>query len=396
MSPRQSCATSAKIPWRVYRPGVVVGHSETGEIDKIDGPYYFFSRHPAAARRAAALAAWHRHRGRRDQHRAGGLRGQGDGLPGPPARPRRAGVPPHRPGAADRRRPDQGAHQGRARARCPRSTSTPAPSTPCRSVSPLRSPHLPGARQVTDLALAELGIPREMFAYLTYPTHFDSTKTQQALAGSGISVPPLATYAQTLWEYWERNYSPDRRKDRALARAIQRQDRPDHRRVLGYRPGHRAARRCGRRPGHPRRADRGEAGADPAGDRRPRRHRVRAPLRPVRHDRHRADGQGGARRARPCRRAGEQRRPLDPPVHRADLRPLPRLRAHHAAELLRRGAADPVAAAGDAPAQPGRPQGRAHHQRQLDRRADQHARASPPTSPRRRRWTRSPAASPRR
>src|SRR5579875_1882120 len=32
----------AKVPWRVYRPGVVVGHSETGEIDKIDGPYYFF------------------------------------------------------------------------------------------------------------------------------------------------------------------------------------------------------------------------------------------------------------------------------------------------------------------------------------------------------------------
>ncbi|MEP7156972.1 MAG: SDR family oxidoreductase, partial [Betaproteobacteria bacterium] len=31
-----------KVPWRVYRPGMVVGHSKTGEIDKIDGPYYFF------------------------------------------------------------------------------------------------------------------------------------------------------------------------------------------------------------------------------------------------------------------------------------------------------------------------------------------------------------------
>src|SRR5204862_2321824 len=29
-------------PWRIYRPGIVVGHSETGEVDKIDGPYYFF------------------------------------------------------------------------------------------------------------------------------------------------------------------------------------------------------------------------------------------------------------------------------------------------------------------------------------------------------------------
>ena len=38
------------------------------------------------------------------------------------------------------------------------------------------------------------------------------------LAGSGIEVPELSTYAQTLWEFWERTYSPDRRKDRALAR----------------------------------------------------------------------------------------------------------------------------------------------------------------------------------
>ncbi|HKN09231.1 MAG TPA: SDR family oxidoreductase, partial [Pseudomonadota bacterium] len=29
-------------PWRIYRPGFVVGHSKTGYIDKIDGPYYFF------------------------------------------------------------------------------------------------------------------------------------------------------------------------------------------------------------------------------------------------------------------------------------------------------------------------------------------------------------------
>ncbi len=32
----------AKVPWRVYRPAIVVGDSRTGEMDKIDGPYYFF------------------------------------------------------------------------------------------------------------------------------------------------------------------------------------------------------------------------------------------------------------------------------------------------------------------------------------------------------------------
>ena len=32
----------AKVPLRVYRPAVVVGHSQTGVMDKVDGPYYFF------------------------------------------------------------------------------------------------------------------------------------------------------------------------------------------------------------------------------------------------------------------------------------------------------------------------------------------------------------------
>ena len=39
------------VPWRVYRPGIVVGDSQTGEMDKVDGPYYFFK---AIQRRAQA------------------------------------------------------------------------------------------------------------------------------------------------------------------------------------------------------------------------------------------------------------------------------------------------------------------------------------------------------
>ncbi len=34
--------TESKVPWTVYRPALVVGDSRTGEMDKIDGPYYFF------------------------------------------------------------------------------------------------------------------------------------------------------------------------------------------------------------------------------------------------------------------------------------------------------------------------------------------------------------------
>src|SRR3981081_1421814 len=31
------------VPWRVYRPGIVVGDSQTGQMDTVDGPYYFFT-----------------------------------------------------------------------------------------------------------------------------------------------------------------------------------------------------------------------------------------------------------------------------------------------------------------------------------------------------------------
>ena len=43
------------MPWRVYRPAIVVGHSQTGEMDKIDGPYYFFK---AIQKARLALPEW--------------------------------------------------------------------------------------------------------------------------------------------------------------------------------------------------------------------------------------------------------------------------------------------------------------------------------------------------
>src|SRR6516164_215335 len=43
------------VPWRVYRPAIVVGDSQTGEMDKIDGPYYFFK---AIQRARRLLPEW--------------------------------------------------------------------------------------------------------------------------------------------------------------------------------------------------------------------------------------------------------------------------------------------------------------------------------------------------
>ena len=43
------------VPWRVYRPAVVVGDSQTGAMDKVDGPYYFF---PLIKMLRDSLPAW--------------------------------------------------------------------------------------------------------------------------------------------------------------------------------------------------------------------------------------------------------------------------------------------------------------------------------------------------
>jgi NAD(P)-dependent dehydrogenase (short-subunit alcohol dehydrogenase family) len=79
---------------------------------------------------------------------------------------------------------------------------------------------LPPVKRITDQVLADLGIPRSVLVYINYPTDFDSTKTQTALEGTGISVPPLSSYANRLWDYWERNLDPDLFKDRSLSGAI--------------------------------------------------------------------------------------------------------------------------------------------------------------------------------
>ena len=94
---REECSR----PWRVYRPGIVVGDSRTGEIDKVDGPYYVFKLLQQARRVLPSLAAGGRRRRRRDQHRPGRLRRRRDRPHRPQAGPRRAGLQPHRPQPED-------------------------------------------------------------------------------------------------------------------------------------------------------------------------------------------------------------------------------------------------------------------------------------------------------
>jgi len=213
----------AVIPWRVYRPGVVVGSSETGEIDKIDGPYYFFR----TIQRLRGLApSW---------LRGIGIEGGRINIVPVDYVAKATDYLAHQPGLDGRTfhltdpRPMTVGELANAFAKAAKApqfaynvNGKPLDAAVNAIPAPLRTiaTRLPGAKLVTQLVLAELGIPGEVLHYINYPTRFDSTRTQEALAGSGIEVPPLSTYAQTLWEYWERTFSPDIRKDRSLARAV--------------------------------------------------------------------------------------------------------------------------------------------------------------------------------
>jgi thioester reductase-like protein len=211
--------TEAKVPWRIYRPGAVVGHSKTGEIDKIDGPYYFFK---VIQRIRGLTPSW---------FRGVGIEGGEINLVPVDYVAKAMDYIAHQPdldGRTFHLTDPQPLTVGGLFKALTKAAKAPQPTVnfDARALDalPVRLgetiSRLPGARQVTDLVLAELGIPRESFQYLTYPTHFDSTKTRAVLHGSGIEVPPFGSYAQTLWDYWERTYSPDRKKDKQLARAI--------------------------------------------------------------------------------------------------------------------------------------------------------------------------------
>jgi NAD(P)-dependent dehydrogenase (short-subunit alcohol dehydrogenase family) len=212
---REECS----VPWRVYRPGIVVGHSETGEMDKIDGPYYFFK---LLQRARNALPQWFPGVGiegrrinlvpvdyvaRAMDHIAhiDGFDGQAFHLTDPD--PLTAGQVINVFAKA--------AHAPEAAMRIDSKMFEFIPKQVRMGLT-----MLPPVKRITDQVLADLGIPRSVLVYINYPTDFDSTKTQTALEGTGISVPPLPSYADKLWDYWERNLDPDLFKDRSLSGAV--------------------------------------------------------------------------------------------------------------------------------------------------------------------------------
>jgi NAD(P)-dependent dehydrogenase (short-subunit alcohol dehydrogenase family) len=205
-------------PWRVYRPGIVVGDSETGELDKVDGPYYFFK---LIRRLRGAVPEWMPMPGiegreinlvpvdfvaRAMDHIAhlDGLDGRAFHLTDP--NPKTAGEVIDIFARA--------AHAPQSSLRLPAGVvDLAAPFVKAAAAVP------PGD-VVTERVLRDFGVPRSVLTYVNYPTKFDSRGAQAALAGTDIRVPPLEGYADRLWDYWERHLDPDLFEDRTLVGAV--------------------------------------------------------------------------------------------------------------------------------------------------------------------------------
>jgi len=189
---------------RIYRPAVVVGDSRTGEMDKIDGPYYFFGvlaklavlprltpiMLPDTGRTnivpvdyvADALVAlmhadgspsWDGRTFHLTSPKTIGLRGIYRGISA------EAGLPP-------------------LRGSLPRSMATPLLKVRGRP------------KVWRNMVATQLGIPGEVLDVVDLAPTFISEQTQNALRGTGIAVPEFASYAPVLWRYWAEHLDPDR------------------------------------------------------------------------------------------------------------------------------------------------------------------------------------------
>jgi len=190
-------------PWRVYRPAIVVGNSVTGEMDKIDGPYYFFGALSRWAALPSALPVAIPDLGSTNMvpvdYVVAALdhlmhRDEGDG----------------QAFHLVNRRP-QPLREVYAALATAAGAPTPVFTLPKEVLAPLGLlARVPGADVARDLVLKQLEIPPEVIDHVTFTSDFASRKTRAALKGTGITVPEFSSYAKVLWEYWAQHLDPHR------------------------------------------------------------------------------------------------------------------------------------------------------------------------------------------
>jgi NAD(P)-dependent dehydrogenase (short-subunit alcohol dehydrogenase family)/thioester reductase-like protein len=208
-----------QIPWRIYRPAMVVGDSTSGYISKVDGPYHFFKALQVLRRNLPSwlptigfeggevnvvpvdyVAAAMLH-----LSRLHGQNGRCFHLTDP--HPRRAGELLNlfaRAGHA----PSMGL-------RLDRELLDFVPGALVAALQRIEPLHA-----VADQLLEDLHVPRVVLQFLDMPTCFDNRRTRELLEAADIRLPRLEDYAWRLWDYWERHLDPDLSLDLSLTGAV--------------------------------------------------------------------------------------------------------------------------------------------------------------------------------
>ncbi len=209
------------VPWRVYRPGVVVGDSRTGEMDKIDGPYYFFK---AIQRMRQLLPEWAPlvglDLGYTNVVPVDWVAGALEHIAHEPDLDRTTfHLTDPRPQRVDALINElaSAAHAPRFAVSIDKRLTDPLPKWPLRL-----GLALPPLRQARKLALRELGIPEEVLAHMELVPRFDTQEAARALAGTPLEQPPrLEEYVPRLWDYWEREMDTEQRRGVSLKQALE-------------------------------------------------------------------------------------------------------------------------------------------------------------------------------
>ena len=205
---------------RIYRPGLVIGSSATGEAVRIDGPYYAFK---LIQRLRQAIPPWvpligfeggelnvvpvdYVARGMDAIAHKEGLDGQTFHLTDPHAESFgdvtnefcRAAHAPQFTLRVD----------GRALAMLPGETRA-------------MLQHWRVAQTLKRRLLEGVRIPEAAVAYVLSRARFTCDSAQAALAGTGVECPPLHSYAWKIWDHWERHLDPEALTERNLRAALE-------------------------------------------------------------------------------------------------------------------------------------------------------------------------------
>lgn len=202
---------------RIYRPSAVVGHSQTGDMDRIDGPYFLFK---PIQKLGQALPRWFPLVGVDDSPinmvpvdwvadvidhlmHAEGLDGKTFHVADPdPPRMRRTYNAIAEAAASPKLRRVLG---GRVRKRLGPALGF--------------AGNLASAKFLRDELLRDLQIPSQLVRATNRRVRYDTTNLQAAL-GDALPCPRQEDYLPVLWDHWRRHLDPDRDEVARRRRAV--------------------------------------------------------------------------------------------------------------------------------------------------------------------------------